>query len=85
MQEVLVAGGTIVGYKLVEYLWDKFIKRAVDTDYVTTEDCSRCEKHAEDEASVEDMRRELRNVKSILLIIADKQGIKPTELSAIMN
>ena len=79
-----VIDGVIIG-AVIAWTIPQIMKRLFGTRYRTVKECEGCEKRSEDEAAQENLRRELSAVKKLLLIIAENQGIKPTQLEGLMK
>jgi hypothetical protein len=80
---VQVVGGLVI-METIKYFVAKYLKRA-DQDYVTTESCRKCEKYAEESADNTELREDLRAMKRLLFVLAEKQGIPAEHLRELIR
>jgi len=70
-------------WEVVKYAVNKFLRRTVDTNYITDKDCEKCNgKAREKESALEDKLSELRG---IVLVIAVKVGIDEKEIRSLVK
>jgi len=61
------------------------VPQKADTDYVTTESCNKCEKHNDDMQDAKELREDLRAMKRLLFVLAEKQGVKAEDLRELIR
>lgn len=77
---IMVVGGA-GGYKLLELIINYFFKRVTRDDYITQSACEACSKT--DEATIKHLSDEVHTIKGILLVIAVKVQIDPSQLAKL--
>ena len=73
----------LVVWEIVKFGVDRFLKKSVATDYVTTTQCAGCQNKSDvEEKSVRDSLSELRG---IVLVIALKVGISEKDIVKLVK
>ncbi len=82
-----VSAGTIIAaviaYKLLDKGIDFFWTKTAKTEYVTKTDCKECS--AKNGTSYEGLCKEVKDVKTILLIVAGRAGVKNEEIKDLVS
>ena len=78
---VLLAG--VIAYKLLDKGFDFFWNKTAKTEYTTKAECKECSLNRE--KSYELLCAEVKDVKTILLIVAGKAGVANDDLKGLVQ
>lgn len=73
----------LAAWEAVKLAVQRLFKRAIDTDYVTEDQCSNC--NAKARAKEDDLRERLGELRGIVLVIAMKVGISEHDIQKLIR